>query len=51
MRICNIMKNRKVLQSSDLCATIVDYKIKEDKSMNTFCINSLRRRERRRKLL
>lgn len=30
---------------------IPNYQIKEDKSMNTFFINSLRRRERRRKLL
>ncbi len=30
---------------------IPNYQIKEDKSMNTFCISSLRRRERRRKLL
>lgn len=45
------MKNRKVLQSSELCAIIIDIKFKEDKSMNTFCMNSLRRRERRRKLL
>ena len=45
------MKNRKVLQSYELCAIIVNIKFKEDKSMNTFCMNSLRRRERRRKLL
>lgn len=30
---------------------IPNYQIKEDKSMKTLCINSLRRRERRRKLL
>lgn len=30
---------------------IPNYQIEEDKNMNAFCINSLRRRERRRKLL
>ena len=39
------MKNRKVLQSSELCAIIINIKFKEDKSMNTFCMNSLRRKE------
>ena len=34
-----------------LMCYIPNYQIYEDKSMNTFCINSLRRRQRRRKLL
>ena len=39
-----------IAKSNYMCY-IPNYQIEEDKNMNTFCINSLRRRERRRKLL
>ena len=42
---------KKCIAKLYLMCYIPNYQIKEDKSMNTFCINSLRRRERRRKLL
>ena len=41
----------KSIAKSKFMCYIPNYQIEEDKSMNTFCINSLRRRERRRKLL
>ena len=43
--------SKKGLQSVFLYVILTLIKSKEDESMNAFCMNSLRRRERRRKLL
>ena len=46
-----LKKVEKLLHYFEVYAIFLTIKIEEDKSMNTFCINSLRRRERRRKRL